>query len=224
MICLATAENPTEFEPYQGNTYTIAFPDSAGTVYGGTLTINEDGSGSVEVTHSMLIKNTATMDNSEEYPGWKNSGIKDLVGQGINNKITGAYSNISPDTGAVASIGANTLGNNDMLLLFTSYFGKTQSEWIALALDVQMIIPLATPITYQLTAQQVISALQGYNAMWADTGDITVTFRGTPVTEPDEQPLQALNLLLGGAYRNNQTQEDVPDDEALDILLGGADR
>ena len=37
------------FEPYNGATYPITFPTEAGTVYGGTLTVNSDGSGTLRV-------------------------------------------------------------------------------------------------------------------------------------------------------------------------------
>ena len=57
--------------------------------------------------------------------------------------------------------------------------------------------------------------------MWSDAGDIEVTVHGTPV---EVETLQALNLLLGGAYHNDQTAEDVSDEEALDIILGGEQR
>ena len=42
----ADTENPT--------TYSIAFPSKAGTVYGGTLTVNEDGTGKLVVTDANI--------------------------------------------------------------------------------------------------------------------------------------------------------------------------
>lgn len=83
-----------------------------------------------------------------------------------------------------------------------------------------VVYPLATPITVQLTPQQ-ITALKGYNAMWSNAGDLEVTVHGTSVELSTQQ---ALNMLLGGAYHNNQTADDVSDDEALDIILGGENR
>ena len=48
MIRLATESDAT-FAPYQGTTYPITFPTSAGTVYGGTLIVNADGTGKLVV-------------------------------------------------------------------------------------------------------------------------------------------------------------------------------
>lgn len=42
--------------------------------------------------------------------------------------------------------------------------------------NIVLIYPLATPLVYHLTPQE-ITALSGDNTIWADTGDITVTFR-----------------------------------------------
>jgi hypothetical protein len=47
------------YEPYQGETYTIEMPDAAGTVYGGTLTVNDDGTGSLVVDKGITILNGA---------------------------------------------------------------------------------------------------------------------------------------------------------------------
>jgi hypothetical protein len=38
-----------------------------------------------------------------------------------------------------------------------------------------VVYPLAAPITYQLTPQQ-ISSLPGQNTIWSDTGDVTVEY------------------------------------------------
>ena len=48
MLRLATETDPT-FEPYQSQSISITFPTEAGTVYGGTLTIEKDGSGTLVV-------------------------------------------------------------------------------------------------------------------------------------------------------------------------------
>lgn len=79
---------------------------------------------------------------------------------------------------------------------------------------------IVTPTDFSATPTP-ITALKGYNAMWSNAGDIEVTVYGTPVEISTQQ---ALNMLLGGAYRNNQTPDDVSDEEALDIILGGEQR
>ena len=44
---------------------------------------------------------------------------------------------------------------------------------------VQIVYPLATPVTYQLTPQE-ITTLLGDNCVWADTGDVAVEYRADP--------------------------------------------
>lgn len=173
-VQIVSGSAATAYEPYRGDTYTVAF-GSSGTVYGGTLDVT---TGTLTVTRVMLTKNTSTMDNSENFPGWNNSGVKQIIGAGVNDRIIGAFSNISPmyASGGSGGIHANTLGSNDLVYLTKTHFGKSQSEWIALAIDVQMIIPLATPIVYNLSPVE-IRTLVGQNTVWADTGNVTVTYK-----------------------------------------------
>ena len=208
-------------DPYRH--YQISFPDSAGTVHGGTLTINEDGSGSVKVTHKRYDEPITNFDTSSTIYFRINNvtWLSEVVELGSGQGTLPCMSNITK-----YNIYYNAISTNKVLFWNIDQIGQTVSEVLANSPDliVQMLLPLREAVTYQLTAQQVISALQGYNAIWADTGDVTVTFRGTPVVEPEEEPLQALNLLLGNSYHNNQTPEDVSDEEALNILLGGDNR
>ena len=44
----------------------------------------------------------------------------------------------------------------------------------------QVVYKFATPVTYQLTPQEV-QTLVGQNYVWADTGDVTVTVKGAGV-------------------------------------------
>ena len=42
-------------------------------------------------------------------------------------------------------------------------------------MDIQFVIPLATPQTYQLTPTEV-KTLLGSNNVWADSGDVTIEY------------------------------------------------
>ena len=67
--------------------------------------------------------------------------------------------------------------NWDILYFVESDYGLNQDEWIALAMDVQIVLPLATPLTYQLTATEV-DTLLGQNNVWHDAnGDTAVEYR-----------------------------------------------
>ena len=81
----------------------------------------------------------------------------------------------------------------------------------------QVVYTLATPLTYQLTGQEV-QMLLGENYVWSSSGDtVSVTY----YAEGNANDLQSLNILLGGRYSNPKTSEDVSDKEALEIILGG---
>ena len=75
--------------------------------------------------------------------------------------------------------------------------------------------------SFTVTTAELFDALAGRNVMWTDCANLTVEAKGTAV---ELNALQSLNLLLGNRYVNNHTEDDVSDDEALDILLGGNTR
>jgi hypothetical protein len=82
---------------------------------------------------------------------------------------------------------------------------------------VQLVYELATPITIQLTPEQ-LSSLAGENVMWSNVnGDITLEY----MADREVDDVQALNMLLGGRYTPAQSPDDVPDAEALSIITGG---
>lgn len=150
----------TTYEPYSD------------TVYGGTLDVT---TGELVVNRAYLSLNTANMDNTEDYPAWRNSGVRNIVGGDLNTKID-ALTNVSPIAmGSVWAIGANTRNAGDTLIMNKAYFNMTQSDWQALAMDIQFSILLAEPQTIQLTPTE-ITMLLGNNTLWADAGDSTLRY------------------------------------------------
>ncbi len=106
----------------QADTGTIAFPSAAGTVYSGTLTINEDGSGELKAR-----------------PEYESYNGETLVGPWISSMDVYA-------PGTTPTIGAQVVD-----------LGGEES-------------------VYPITAQQ-ITTLFGTNNIWADCGDVEVTYR-----------------------------------------------
>ncbi len=140
-------------------------------VYGGYI---DFVAGEIVKTHALISKRISDMDNHEDYPGWKNAGVRQYLISGLNGGQLGMV-NIG-DRYAV-----NTNGNNDILWLSKSYYGLTQSEWIEQYpnLIVQFIIPIAEPIHIPITPQ-AIKAYLDYNNFWSDINDITeVTYAVT---------------------------------------------
>ena len=151
----------TDYEPYNMHSTTITLPS---TVYGGSVDLE---TGILTVNGEYLKLNTANLGGSDSWPSWINCGIRDMVGGGLNSKLQGALSSIT------TSVYANTSSTNDILFLSATEVGKTKTELIAMAMDVDFYIPLATPITIQLTPSQ-IELLEGVNNVWAEMKENSV--------------------------------------------------
>lgn len=165
------------------NIYAIAFPSEAGTVYGGILTINEDGSGDLvvnmaKVDLSALTWNiyTAISDNSVFYAYLPNILKPNPDNVTVPNAICDRYK-------AIAVPSVTTWNTNDysfgyltqpdrLAIRDTSMIGKTGAEFKDAMSNVDFVGELATPTTYQLAAQLVIMLLDGTNNVWSNAGNI----------------------------------------------------
>lgn len=190
--------------------YAITWQTEAGTVYGGTLDVTN---GVLTATKGYLSLNTASMNNGQDFPGWKTSGVRAMIGDNKNGKIKNAILNV----GTV--VNSNTQSSNDTLFLPKSAYNLTQTDWKALALDCQFVIPLATPQTYQLTATE-IQMLLGNNTIWNDVGDMVLEY----LADGPADDIDALQILMNNRYVNNGESDEATDKEALEILLGGNTR
>lgn len=172
-----------------GTTYHITFPSSAGTVYGGT----------VDVVSGTLIVTDAykTLDGTES--GWGLSTSTTYIQPFITvtdmtNTFTGicdtfkriSYSEMNTKTGIVPYADSRirfSLLHADAEEMGVSNL-PTWKTWLG-AHPVSVVYPLATPLTYQLTPQEV-AILVGINNIWANTGDVTVKYGDSPnrITNP----------------------------------------
>lgn len=110
--------------------YNITLPE---TIYGGTVDA-VTGVGSKETLFLELA--VADMDNDENYPGWRAvPNLSDVVGVGYDSVITGKHfiaSNIAKshlNSQNNGYFGANTSTTNNILFLYKSTFGLTQTQW-----------------------------------------------------------------------------------------------
>lgn len=150
---------------------TVSFVDASGnplTVYGGTLAVT---TGILTVTHKMFNLNTADMNNGEQYPGWQHvPGLPECVPRNQTTPPASTICNIL----SRSNVAVNTVPENYDVIFFANT-GKTQTEWKALALDVQILMPLLTPTVYTLTPAQ-LAALTGYNSVSTDVGSVSVVY------------------------------------------------
>lgn len=200
---LEYSSTATAYKPYRGTSVTI---DLGGTRYGGNLDIT---TGKLTVDKVFWTKNTSTMNNSEDYPGWSSAGIREYVEPNSSHNMTGAIGNIfgsvrdSPGRNFVAY---NTMSTNDILYLPKSVWNKTQTEWIADAIDVQIVIPLYKPQIIWLDPKELIT-LKGNNTIFANTGDIeSLTYRADTklyiqkLTQPTEDDMIANDNIAANKF------------------------
>jgi hypothetical protein len=251
MIRPATDTDDT-FEPYQGETYDITFPTEAGTVYGGTLTIEKDGSGELVVDRT---ETTITGSNVNEISG--GSAVDRLGGKRIVTNISGAKWNdtweYNPPNGLISDVlistgrmtiygedaEPNTISLTPSGTIIFRYNGLAKKATAQAALNenpIQVIYPLATPITYTLTAEQV-SLLKGINNIFTDGTTLDLTYRkGAFATLDDLADISALFKILADDYENTNTkleelfnaidtygpQDETASEISREILMSGA--
>lgn len=170
----------TSYSPYTGETVDVQFPAEAGTVYGGTLDVT---------TGELVVDKVKLSLTGEESPitqgktgNFYSVHVKaDALPVSANTDVVDGISNVLiamparyNDTGTASNFAVNTSGR----LIVNVYGATTLAEWKTFISnnDVTIVYPLATPLVYHLTPQE-ITALSGDNTVWADTGDITVTYR-----------------------------------------------
>lgn len=178
---LELGSTATAYEPYTGQTVNVQFPSEAGTVYGGTL----------DVINGVLTAETVyrEFDGSSD-EAWEGTGASgttsqvfllpwaDVRGATFDGKTIICNQALETDSSGDPAYGfcknssvhynirVNIMPTAVLLTEFRAYLSQH---------PLQIVCPLVTPLTYQLTPQQ-ISTLRGENNIWSDAGDVTVTY------------------------------------------------
>lgn len=180
-IQIELGSTATTYEAYQGNTYTTALGT---TVYGGTLDVT---TGVLTVDRAYATVNDFTWTYNSTYQlFWTSvSGMLrpcDLICSHYEQSVVGSLGDIPNNSIWNKSYGfaSTNLVIKDTRFTDANTFKTNMS-------GVGFVYELATPLTYNLTAQQ-ISTLLGENNVWASTGDVTVTYRDTYVYTVVQNP------------------------------------
>ena len=170
----------TQYNQGQVSTTEYEFPQEAGTVYGGSLTIHQDGTG------ELVVDRTSVTLNGSDGNAYRSNGQSANTTRAFVSIVGKAYGydNFISDKFRITSEGD----------VFGKFAGRATSSGIEFYLPVsvpntnagviawfaenptQLVYELATPVTYQLTNQQVIALLKGSNNIWADTGDVALEY------------------------------------------------
>ena len=176
MLLLADETDFTYEVP--ATTYSITFPTSAGTVFGGTLSVNKDGTGELVVDTAFY-----EFDGSED-ESWNISTSSSNTYR-LGSIVVAAY-NSDERLNAIGSslpcasislagseIGFGLSANNQIRIRYGLFETLTVSELKTYLSQnpLQVAYKIATPVTYSLTPGQILSII-GQNNVWADTGDI----------------------------------------------------
>lgn len=190
-------QTATAFEPYQGEELTISLN---GTRYGGTLDVT---SGVLNVTHGYVDLGTLdwsynTSSSLAPYFYAVYQGIIKPQGNPSYNKVNAicsCYEVVSRslladgklccdgDNGgtAITQIQIKDTRYTDPAIFKTAITGQT------------LIYELATPATVQLTPTQVY-LLYGYNTLFGDCGDISLTYDASGIIHIEESKLDTETL------------------------------
>ena len=166
----------TAYEPYTGTTTTV---NLGRTVYGGTLDVV---SGVLTVTHGYQLFNENTMCYNVSVnfsSGYNRALYNTLVATAKRDQETPITSDIFSYTNvSILGLYKGNINNNGILCLGVPDTITTTAEMQTWAGQNPFVIvyELATPQTYQLTPTEV-STLLGENNVWADSGDVEITYR-----------------------------------------------
>lgn len=174
---LEKGSTATPYEPYQGKTYTIALGD---TIYGGKVRIDSNGNTVMDVDSGILDLGSLAYTYDSQYARFTSYTVSAMkVGEPRTLPLTCECYEVIDDGRPIQNVPDSSIynrgGSGGVHIQDSRY---TDPSDFATALDgMQLVYPLATPFTVQLTPQQ-IQLLKGQNTLTASTGQISVTVNG----------------------------------------------
>ena len=174
MLRIASDTSP-EFEPYRRTIYSMSWQSETGIVYGGMLDVT---GGVLTVTHGRIV-----YDGSETWTTLGDGYYRQLPNMrlGLNNHDS--MCDVFPFVAGTNTPGIQLgYGGNSSPYVYirqaqTLTGAASAAElraWLA-EHPVEVVYPLAEPVTYQITPQEVVT-LAGLNYIWADCGNVTVEY------------------------------------------------
>ena len=167
----ARANSITEYEPFHAEIETKQFPNDAGTVYVGTLDIIN---GILTKTHALYeIKNVASWAMSPQGNNTYRAAAV-LSGAKAGGTLTNIISNMfESELANVPSLYHGCVNGNGALLLgvpTTINTNQLMVDWCT-TYQPQIIAELQTPVTYNLTPEEVKTFLENNN-FYASSGNV----------------------------------------------------
>jgi hypothetical protein len=170
MLFVGNTATATDYEQYQGDTYSVTFSDQ-GTVYGGTFDF-VTGDGEITMLSYDLAGRTWTMETIGDNTVFSCNAIstKALNYNFLCNKYKNAGTYRSNLQNGECGCFNNAGGRNRISICDNAY--STVADFVASIADIQVVYELATPQTFTLSPQQ-IETLLGENNVWSDAGEIS---------------------------------------------------
>lgn len=197
---------------------TISWEAKAGTVYGGTLTLNPDRTGSLTVDRAV--------DDLGSFRWYKQTTYNYF--QCLNQPENMSFASYNYNTpGDIKSSNYETkawgqiTGNNTGIFLQNGYFAikdmllvdYSADEFKSAMAGVQFLYYLANPITIPLTATEIsaiLTTLYGTNNIWSSTGDIEVIYPADTKTIVDSKADDAVYELID---ENRKSIKEIADNK-----------
>lgn len=209
-IMLESGTTATAYEPSNVNSYSIDWTDEAGTVYGGTLDVT---SGVLTVDRARIDLGSLTYTYrdsnlmfSAPLTGYKktndNNTVPNIISEMFNTISVSSMIGGASDDNSI-TVGRTNTWDNYLLIRDKTYTDETTFK--TFLNGTYLVYELATPVTYQLTPQEV-STLLGLNNIWADCGDVEVEYRADTklyiekLTAPTEDDMIANTNIPDATY------------------------
>lgn len=158
----------TVYEAYAGTVVPISWQSEAGTIYGGTLDVTTGVLTVDKVKFSQTFGEMST--RSDTVPAG-------FVLKTSERLATGCDASKAP-LSAICNVATYNANANNRNVFRTTSSGNYLYFTLPTEMDsstvVEAVYPIATPQTYQLTAQQ-LNTLLGDNNIWSDIGTISAT-------------------------------------------------
>jgi hypothetical protein len=187
----------TDYEPYTGTNVPISWETEAGTVYGGTLTLNEDGSADVVVTNELY---TFPQGSAWTYynPGSGQNTFNTYfnIAKGYSRIILDRYqyttaTSIETQADKTAMVYRNNSNVSRLSVRDDDY--SSADDFSAAVEGMQVVYTLKEPVTYHLDNIGQLTTLLGTNNIWSDTGEVSVTYPADTKLYIDRKIAEALS-------------------------------